>query len=192
MPPNAPQPGAWEPEWVAERWKPLAVQIFESADKLEQKLRCQILLVGVSNKIDPEVAANPRAVLMPHACIVRFSSPKNNRDKNFTRAKMERRLGQIEESVAHYLRQLDSADRQEASQARATKIARLKEKIAKLKEEMQRLSGLKARMLATADQQISLTDPDSSVDGDERPRVRCRRLQCSGRCGHRTPSDHHT
>ncbi len=26
---------------------------------------------------------------------------------------------------------------------------------------MQRLSGLKARMLATADQQISLTDPDS-------------------------------
>jgi len=59
----------------------------------------------------------------------------NNRDKNFTRAKMERRLAQIEESVARYLRQLDSADRQEASQARATKIARLKEKIAKLKEE---------------------------------------------------------
>jgi transposase len=85
----------------------------------------------------------------------------NNRDKNFTRAKMERRLAQIEESVARYLRQLDSADRQEASQARATKIARLKEKIAKLKMEMQRLSGLKARMLATADQQISLTDPDS-------------------------------
>src|SRR6266542_1332954 len=61
----------------------------------------------------------------------------NNRDKNFTRAKMERRLAQIEESVARYLRQLDSADRQEASQARATKIARLKEKIAKLKVEMQ-------------------------------------------------------
>src|ERR1043166_3252070 len=85
----------------------------------------------------------------------------NNRDKNCARAKRERRRGQIEESVARYLRQLDSADRQEASEARATKIARLKEKIAKLKEEMQRLSGLKARMLATADQQISLTDPDS-------------------------------
>jgi hypothetical protein len=37
----------------------------------------------------------------------------------------------------------------------------LKEKVAKLKEEMQRLHGLKARMLATPDQQISLTDPDS-------------------------------
>src|SRR5271165_6476721 len=53
----------------------------------------------------------------------------NNRDKNFTRAKMERRLGQIEESVARYLHQLDSADRQEPSEALRTKTAGLKEKI---------------------------------------------------------------
>ena len=33
----------------------------------------------------------------------------NNRDKNFTRAKMQRRMAQIEESVARYLHQLDSA-----------------------------------------------------------------------------------
>src|SRR5262245_52411545 len=33
----------------------------------------------------------------------------NNRDKNFTRAKMDRRLAQIEESVARYLSQLDTA-----------------------------------------------------------------------------------
>src|SRR6201981_345662 len=85
----------------------------------------------------------------------------NNRDKNFTRAKMERRMAQIEESVARYLRQLDSADRQEPSEARTTKTARLKEKIAKLKEEMQRLHGVRGRMLATVDQQISLTDRDS-------------------------------
>ena len=37
----------------------------------------------------------------------------NNRDKNFTRAKMDRRMAQIEESVARYLQQLDTADRQE-------------------------------------------------------------------------------
>jgi transposase len=85
----------------------------------------------------------------------------NNRDRNFTRAKMERRLAQIEESVARYLHQLDSADRQEPSEARTTKTTRLKEKIAKLKEEVKRLHGLKARMLAAPDQQISLTDPDS-------------------------------
>src|ERR1700719_354805 len=66
----------------------------------------------------------------------------NNRDKNFTRVKMERRLAQIEESVARYLHQLDSADRQEPSLASTTKSTRLKEKITKLKEEMQRLKAL--------------------------------------------------
>ena len=85
----------------------------------------------------------------------------NRRDRNFTRAKMKRRLEQIEESVARYLHQLDSADRQEPSLARTTNTTRLKEKIAKLRQEMQRLEKLKARMLKTPDQQISLTDPDA-------------------------------
>jgi transposase len=85
----------------------------------------------------------------------------NNRDRNFTRAKVERRRAQLEESVTRYLSQLDTADRQEPSEALATKTARLKEKLAKLAEEMRRLEGLEARMLAAPDQQISLTDPDS-------------------------------
>ncbi len=85
----------------------------------------------------------------------------NTRDKNFTRAKMKRRMEQIEESVERYLHQLDSADRQEPSLARTTKTVRLKDKIATLKEEMQRLEALEVRMLATPDQQISMTDPDA-------------------------------
>jgi hypothetical protein len=85
----------------------------------------------------------------------------NNRDKNFTRAKMERRKAQIEESVARYLQQLDTADRQEPSEVLSTKIRRLKEKIAKLEDAMQRLAVLEAQMLAAPDQQISLTDPDA-------------------------------
>jgi transposase len=85
----------------------------------------------------------------------------NNRDRNFTRAKMQRRLEQIEESVERYLQQLDSTDRQEPSVARETKTARLKEKIAKLKEEMQRLEKIEVRMLEAPGQQISLTDPDA-------------------------------
>ena len=85
----------------------------------------------------------------------------NNRDRNFTRAKMERRMAQIEESVARYLQQLDTADRQEPSEALKAKTSRLKEKLAKLKEQMQRLAKLRVRMLAAPDQQISLTDPDA-------------------------------
>jgi Transposase DDE domain len=72
-----------------------------------------------------------------------------------------RRMAQIEESVARYLQQLDSADRQEPSLARETKTARLKDKIVILKQEMQRLAALEAQMLQTPDQQVSLTDPDA-------------------------------
>jgi ABC-type phosphate transport system auxiliary subunit len=82
----------------------------------------------------------------------------NNRDRNFTRAKMEQRMAQIEESVARYLQQLDSADRQEPSEALKTKTSGLKEKIEKLKQEMRRLAVLEMDMLDTPDHQISLTD----------------------------------
>ena len=85
----------------------------------------------------------------------------DNRDRNFTRAKVERRRAQLEESVARYLSQLDTADLQEPSEALAAKTAHLKEKLAKLESEMQRLSAMEKQMLASPDQQISLTDPDS-------------------------------
>src|SRR6202166_3397463 len=85
----------------------------------------------------------------------------NNRDKNFTRAKMERRVAQIEESVARYLSQLDTADLQDPTKTLAAKTAHLKEKLAKLATEMQRLKAIDKEMLASPDQQISLTDPDS-------------------------------
>ena len=85
----------------------------------------------------------------------------NNRDRNFTRAKVERRRAQLEASVARYLSQLDTADLQEPSEALAAKTAHLKEKLAKLESEMQRLAAMEKQMLASPDQQISLTDPDS-------------------------------
>src|SRR5712671_1720533 len=45
----------------------------------------------------------------------------NNRDKTFARAKVERLRAQLEESVARYLSQLDTADRQEPAEALAAK-----------------------------------------------------------------------
>ena len=85
----------------------------------------------------------------------------NNRDRNFTRAKVERRRAQLEESVARYLSQLDTIDLQEPSEELAIKTEHLKEKLAKLESEMQRLAAMEQLMLASPDQQISLTDPDS-------------------------------
>ena len=85
----------------------------------------------------------------------------NTRDKNFTRNKVERRRAQLEESVARYLAQLDTADRQEPSEELAAKTAHLKEKLVKLESEVQRLAVMEKLMLASPDQQISLTDLDS-------------------------------
>jgi transposase len=93
----------------------------------------------------------------------------NTRDKNFTKGKVERRRAQLEESVARYLSQLDTADRQEPSEALAAKTAHLKEKLAKLASEIQKLESYEKEMLASPDQQISLTDPD------------CRSMATSGR-----------
>jgi len=84
----------------------------------------------------------------------------NNRDRNFTVTKMKRRLEQIEEGVARYLSQLDTADRQESATAPA-KVSRLQDKIATLRQEVRRLKKLEVRMLKAPDQQISLTDPDA-------------------------------
>jgi transposase len=84
----------------------------------------------------------------------------NNRDRNFTSAKMKRRMEQIEESIDRYLSQLDTADRQEPPVVQV-KVDRLRDKISALKEEMQRLKELEVRMLKAPDKQISLTDPDA-------------------------------
>src|SRR5437868_9306127 len=84
----------------------------------------------------------------------------NTRDRNFTQAKMQRRLAQIDESIARYLSQLDSADRQGEAVPEA-KITRLNEKIATLRQEIQRLNVLNTQMKQSEDKQISLTDPDA-------------------------------
>jgi transposase len=81
----------------------------------------------------------------------------NNRDKNFTKAKMKRRLAEVEASIARYLVELDTAD----ATAPPEESRSLREKITALEEEMDRLKKLEVRMLEAPDQQLSLTDPDA-------------------------------
>src|SRR6266702_1499993 len=70
----------------------------------------------------------------------------NNRDKNFTRANIERRRKQLEESVARYLAQLDTADRQDPSEIVTLKKMRYKEKLEKLKSEMAKLAAIEKQV----------------------------------------------
>jgi transposase len=84
----------------------------------------------------------------------------NNRDRNFTGAKLKRRMEEIEASINRYLTDLDTADRQEPVAAKA-KTERLQDKIAALKERMKELKEIEVQLNATPDRQISLTDPDA-------------------------------
>src|ERR1700746_3457300 len=84
----------------------------------------------------------------------------NNRDKNYTVAKVTGRMEQVEASIARYLRALDRADREESDIAEA-KSTRLKEKIAALRRQMQALKVMEQTVQDAPDQQVSLTDPDA-------------------------------
>ena len=98
----------------------------------------------------------------------------NSRDRR-SRAPDARRRAEIEASVARY-EQLDTADRQEPSEALATKTTGLRAKIAKLGDEMRRLAGPGADARQT--RSAGLADRSRcALDGDERPRLRRGRLQ---------------
>ena len=84
----------------------------------------------------------------------------NNRDRNFTSAKLQRRMEEIESSINKYLSALDTADRQEPVVSQL-KAERLHGKIAALKMKMQELKEIEVRLNETPDKQISLTDPDA-------------------------------
>ncbi|SIT51010.1 transposase [Paraburkholderia piptadeniae] len=84
----------------------------------------------------------------------------NHRDRNFTSAKLERRMRDIESSIARYLEAMDTADRQEPAIARA-RTERLQDKIAALKEQMRSLKEIEVKLKEAPDGQISLTDPDA-------------------------------
>jgi transposase len=101
----------------------------------------------------------------------------NTRDKNFTVAKVAKRIEQVEASIARYLAALDRADRQDDDVAESKTVS-LKEKIEGLRRQMQSLKEMGKQVEAAPDKQVS-----------QRQGHRHRRLQCpyGRRC--RAPSD---
>jgi transposase len=84
----------------------------------------------------------------------------NSSDRNFTDAKLKRRMQEIERNIGRYLAELDTADRQEPVAAQS-KSMRLNDKIAALKTQLATLKQIEARLEETGETQISLSDPDS-------------------------------
>jgi transposase len=85
----------------------------------------------------------------------------NNRDRNFTPAKVELRIKHLEASASRYLEEMGRADALEGSEAKLRKVTRLQEKLVRVRQEVRRLEEMAETLKAVPDGQVSLTDPDA-------------------------------
>jgi transposase len=84
----------------------------------------------------------------------------NNRERNYTPGKIERRERELEQSIQRYLAALETADRTQPTEMQA-KTERLQGKIQKMRQRMQDLQVVKAQLETLPDHQLSQTDPDA-------------------------------
>lgn len=85
----------------------------------------------------------------------------NSRERNFTKAKLDKALAESDERLARYLEQLDAADLDDEDGPGGGSADRLQEKLAAIRERRERLEGHRQALEASGEEQISLTDPDA-------------------------------
>jgi transposase len=84
----------------------------------------------------------------------------NNRDRNYTKAKVKRRIEAINKSLDRYFSQLESFDRQD-QQIPRVKTDHINKQIDALKRQMKQVQEIESIIDTAPGQQISLTDPDA-------------------------------
>jgi hypothetical protein len=84
----------------------------------------------------------------------------NHHDKNFSSTKVKRRLDQLESSIKHYFKQLDSADRNDAEAPEQRKVD-VKEKIKAVEQEIARVDRIGEQLANSSWTKVPLTDPDA-------------------------------
>ena len=154
--PKNPENGEWQ--WpFSERnlalESPVAVVLRNELESLENELRI-VALCRNMHLLDEGLVAIDGS---------KFKAV-NNREKNFTHDRLKKRMQSIEEAGGRYLADLDLADRQaEVSgvPVPVSKVTALKDRVEGLKAKIQTLSALEAKLVASGEKQISLTDPDA-------------------------------
>jgi transposase len=90
----------------------------------------------------------------------------NNRDRNFSAARLKKLLTRIDRHIDTYLRELEARDARDQAEPVTTN---LKEKIAALEARKARYTAYQAQLEESGESQLSLTDPESrrmKVRGD--------------------------
>src|ERR1700761_7975901 len=84
----------------------------------------------------------------------------NNKDRNFTRASLQKFIELADAKLDDYLQRLDQSDAAESKTA-GSRVDNLAEKIAAIRARRTRCQEMLAQLDHTGEDQISLTDPDS-------------------------------
>jgi transposase len=88
----------------------------------------------------------------------------NGKDRNFTEAKLTKRLQWIEEKIERYLRALQEADETESeSKEPEVSAAELREKLAQVQARQLAYQELKQELADSGEKQISLTDSEARL-----------------------------
>jgi len=85
----------------------------------------------------------------------------NNKDRNFTRASLEKFIRTSDERLVEYLKRLDDGDIEEGGTGSGARVKNLAEKITGIRAKRDRLKVLLDDLERSGESQISLTDPDS-------------------------------
>ena len=85
----------------------------------------------------------------------------NSRERNFTKAKLEKALAESDERLSRYLDRLDEADGQDEGGTGGGEVENIQEKIAAVQGRRERFEDHRDALAASGEDQLSLTDPDS-------------------------------
>jgi len=86
----------------------------------------------------------------------------NAKERNFTQSKLQRLLPQIDAPIEGYLKELERGDTEEAhGTSGGARAEHLQAKMAALKERKLLYQAFQEQLLASGEEQLSLTDPDS-------------------------------
>lgn len=86
----------------------------------------------------------------------------NSADRNFSEAKLNKRLRWIEEKIEQYMAALQAEDEVESNESEVS-ADELQAKIAALQEQQLVYEGIKEQLVESGEKQISLTDPEARL-----------------------------